>query len=64
MHASIVLLAIGIAGSSAYDSVTEGRLARGQSLDVGGYSLTYRSLGEREGANATEVRALLDVRRG
>jgi cytochrome c-type biogenesis protein CcmF len=64
VHASIVLLAIGIAGSSAYDSVTEGRLARGQSLDVGGYSLTYRSLGEHEGANATEVRALLDVRRG
>src|SRR6185312_13311409 len=30
VHASIVLLAIGIAGSSAYDSVTEGRLARGQ----------------------------------
>ena len=64
VHASIVLLAIGVAGSSAYDSVAEGRLARGQSLDVGGYSLTYRSLGEREGANATEVRALLDVRRG
>src|SRR6476646_1299425 len=64
VHAAVVLLAIGIAGSSAYESVTEGRLARGQSLDVGGYSLTYRSLGEREGANATEVRALLDVRRG
>jgi cytochrome c-type biogenesis protein CcmF len=64
VHASIVLLAIGIAGSSAYDSVTEGRLARGQSLAVGGYTLTYRSLGEREAANATEVRALLDVRRG
>ena len=52
------------AGSCAYDSVVEGRLARGDSLAVGGYTLTYRDLTEREGANATEVRAVLDVRRG
>jgi len=64
VHAAIVLLAIGIVGSSAYDSVTEGRLAKGQSLAVGGYKVTYRSLGEREGPNATEVRAVLGVRRG
>jgi cytochrome c-type biogenesis protein CcmF len=64
VHAAIVLLAIGVAGSSAYDSVTEGRLTRGQSLSVGGYTLTYRSLGERDGPNATEVRAVLGVRRG
>lgn len=64
VHAAIVLLAIGVAGSSAYDSVSEGRLARGDSLAVGGYTLTYRSLTEREGRNATEIRAHLDVRRG
>jgi cytochrome c-type biogenesis protein CcmF len=64
VHASIVLLAIGIVGSSAYDSVAEGRLARGESLTVGDYTLTYRALTERDGANATEIRALLDVRRG
>ena len=64
VHAAIVLLAIGVAGSSAYDSVVEGRLARGESLAVGGYTLTYRELTEREGANATEIRAVLDVRRG
>jgi cytochrome c-type biogenesis protein CcmF len=64
VHAAIVLLAIGVAGSSAYDSVTEGRLAKGQALSVGGYTLTYKSLGERAGPNATEVRAVLDVRRG
>jgi cytochrome c-type biogenesis protein CcmF len=63
VHASIVLLAIGIAGSSAYDSVVEGRLSRGESLSVGDYTLTYRSLTERDGANATEIRAVLDVRR-
>ena len=57
------LLAIGVAGSSAYDTVGEGRLARGESLAVGDYRLTYRALEEREAANATEVRAVLDVER-
>jgi cytochrome c-type biogenesis protein CcmF len=63
VHASVVLLAIGIAGSSAYDSVAEGRLARGESLEVGGYTLTYRGVSERQAANALEVRASLDVSR-
>ena len=64
VHAAIVLLAIGVAGSSAYDSVVEGRLARGDSLSVGGYTLTYNRLSERDGPNATEIRAHLGVRRG
>ncbi|HXH88673.1 MAG TPA: cytochrome c-type biogenesis CcmF C-terminal domain-containing protein [Gaiellaceae bacterium] len=64
VHAAIVLVAIGIAGSSAYDIVGEGKLARGESLAVGDYRLTYRALVERPAANATEVRAVLDVQRG
>ena len=64
VHAAIVLLAIGVAGSSAYDTVREGKLAPGQTLQVAGYALTFRGLEEREAANATEVRARLDVRRG
>jgi cytochrome c-type biogenesis protein CcmF len=64
VHAAIVLLAIGIAGSSAYDTVNEGRLARGETLAVGDYRLTYRGLEERAAANATEVRAVLGVERG
>jgi cytochrome c-type biogenesis protein CcmF len=64
VHAAIVLLAIGVAGSSAYDTVGEGRLVRGDSLPVGDYRLTYRGLEERAAANATEVRAVLDVERG
>jgi cytochrome c-type biogenesis protein CcmF len=64
VHASIVLLAIGVAGSSAFDSVAEAKLARGESLAIGGYTLVYRSLAERQSANATEIRATLDVRRG
>jgi cytochrome c-type biogenesis protein CcmF len=63
VHAAVVLLAIGIAGSSAYDVVAEQRLARGDALAVGDYRLTYERLEEREAANATEVRAHLRVER-
>src|SRR5262245_46131150 len=64
VHASIVLLAVGIAGSSAFDSVSEARLEQGQSMQVADYTLVYRSLSEREVSNATEIRATLGVRRG
>jgi cytochrome c-type biogenesis protein CcmF len=64
VHASIVLLAIGVAGSSAYDTTREQRLRPGSSLAVGDYNVKYRSLASREGTNATEVRAQLDVTRG
>ncbi|MDW8338251.1 MAG: heme lyase CcmF/NrfE family subunit [Thermoleophilia bacterium] len=64
VHASIVLLAIGITGSSAFDSVAEARLERGESMSIGAYTLTYRSLEERQTENATEQRAVLEVRRG
>ena len=63
VHAAVVLLAIGIAGASAYDSVAERKLAPDETIVVGDYRLTFRELQEREGANATEVRALLDVAR-
>ena len=64
VHAAVVLLAIGIAGSSAYQHITDKTLARGQSLSVGGYTLTYRALERSSNANATEVRAVIDIRRG
>ncbi|HMJ00342.1 MAG TPA: heme lyase CcmF/NrfE family subunit [Gaiellaceae bacterium] len=64
VHASIVLLAIGIVGSSAYDKVKEQKLSPGQTMAIGHYQLRYRELVKRNGPNATEWRALLDVRRG
>ncbi len=63
VHAAIVLLAIGIAGSSAYDTTHEAKLRPGQSMEIRGYTLTYRRLVERQAENAREVRALVDVRR-
>jgi cytochrome c-type biogenesis protein CcmF len=64
VHASIVLLAIGVAGSSAFDSVAEARLTRGEAMEIGDYRLVYRSLEESQSANATEIRAQLEVTRG
>ena len=63
VHAAVVLLAIGIAGSSAYQTTGEGRLAAGESLRVGDYTLALRNVETRAAANATEVRAVLDVSR-
>jgi cytochrome c-type biogenesis protein CcmF len=64
VHAAIVLFAIGVAGSSAFDSVAEAKLVKGESMHIGDYTLVYRSLSEHTGANATEIRATLGVRRG
>jgi cytochrome c-type biogenesis protein CcmF len=64
VHAAIVLVAIGIAGSSAFDTVAEARLTRGETMSIGDYRLTYASLDERLAANATEIRAKLRVARG
>jgi len=63
VHVAIVFLAIGIAGSSAYDSVVEGKVAKGQSLAVSGYKVTFTGLTERDTPHAAEVRAHLLVSR-
>jgi cytochrome c-type biogenesis protein CcmF len=64
VHASILLLAIGIAGSSAYQTVREQGLKPGQSMQVAGYQLTYESIGTRQEPNAQATRAVVDVSRG
>jgi cytochrome c-type biogenesis protein CcmF len=63
VHAAVVLLAIGIVGSSAYDTVAEQRLQRGDMMRVGDYELAYRGAIRRDGANALELRAVVDVRK-
>ncbi len=64
VHAAIVLLAVGIAGSSAYDSAAEGKLRPGQSLSSGGYTVTYRSVTREPKGNHVALRAQVDVYRG
>jgi len=64
VHAAIVLLAIGIVGSSAYDTTRQAKLRPGQSMEVRGYTLTYQRLTDRQGPNDRELRAIVAVRRG
>jgi cytochrome c-type biogenesis protein CcmF len=62
VHAAVVLLAIGIAGSSAYGSSVERRLVPGDTMRTHGYMLTLRGIRVTPTANATETRAVLDVK--
>jgi cytochrome c-type biogenesis protein CcmF len=64
VHVAIVMLAIGIVGSSSYQTIREGRLARGDSLLVRGYTLTYGGSFEQERANRLERRARIGVAEG
>ncbi|MGZ4352121.1 MAG: heme lyase CcmF/NrfE family subunit [Gaiellaceae bacterium] len=61
VHAAIVLLAIGVAGSSAYGRTVERKLSPGQTMSVRGYDITYRGLTQSKSANATETRAVLGL---
>jgi cytochrome c-type biogenesis protein CcmF len=64
VHAAILLLAIGIAGSSAYQTVRERGLQVGQGYEIAGYTLTYDALQTRQEANAVATRAVVEVTRG
>jgi cytochrome c-type biogenesis protein CcmF len=64
VHAAVLLFAIGVAGSSAYQTQREHGLRQGQSLEIAGYTLTYAQLGAKQEANARAVRARVEVSRG
>ena len=64
VHAAVVFLAIGIAGSSAYQTVREHRLKRGESMTVAGNSLVFRGFRFHRAANHEAIRAVVDVYRG
>jgi cytochrome c-type biogenesis protein CcmF len=62
VHAAVVLLAIGIAGSSAYGTTREVRLTPGQTAEVAGYTLTYKGIDPiRNDPNRTGGYAVLSV---
>jgi cytochrome c-type biogenesis protein CcmF len=61
VHAAVVLLAIGIAGSSAYQTVRERVLRPGQSMQAAGYTFTYTGLNGVKGSNYTGYRAAVAV---
>jgi cytochrome c-type biogenesis protein CcmF len=60
-HAAVVLLAIGIVGSSIYGVSAAGRLQPGHMISVGPYTLRYLDTTFRRGGNHDELRAQLAV---
>jgi cytochrome c-type biogenesis protein CcmF len=55
-HAAVVLLAIGVVGSSAYGSTVTKTLDPGDSTSTAGYSATYLGTTFEQGANHDELR--------
>jgi cytochrome c-type biogenesis protein CcmF len=64
VHAAVVLLAIGVAGSSAYQTVREARLHPGDSMSVAGNRLVFRGFEAKTESNHRAIRANVDVYRG
>ena len=61
VHFAIVMLAIGIAGSSAYATVKEQKLLLGQSMTVAGHTVTYTRLETSRSGTANQLRAVLTL---
>jgi cytochrome c-type biogenesis protein CcmF len=64
VHAAIVLLAVGIVGSSAYDAKRTATLRPGQSMTIRGYTLTPARPRYTTVPNIVEGRTPILVRRG
>jgi cytochrome c-type biogenesis protein CcmF len=70
VHAGIAVLFLGVAGSSAFLAQRDVRLSPGDTIDVGGYQVTYRKAtaklgGDNAGTGApVSLGAVLDVRKG
>jgi cytochrome c-type biogenesis protein CcmF len=61
VHAAVVLLAIGVAGSSAYGATKIQRFRPGDTMKIRGYTLTYLDSVQRHAANHDELRARIAV---
>jgi len=44
IHIAMMLMAVGILGIELFQTETQGTIAQGQSLNVGGYTITYKDL--------------------
>jgi cytochrome c-type biogenesis protein CcmF len=64
VHVAVVLLAIGVAGSSAYGATRIQQLRPGDSMRIRDYELTYLGSYQRRAANHREIRARIAVTRG
>ncbi len=64
IHLGVVLMAIGIIGIEMFQTETQGTLARGESLTLGRYTMTYQSLTQFDTNDGRNVaRAVVQVYR-
>ena len=61
VHLGIIIIAIGIIASQAYQVEKEVTLTAGQSAQIGGYTLAYQGLDDYRRASGEVVTATLDV---
>jgi len=61
VHLGIVLIAIGITGSSMYQDEVQVALAPGERIDVGGYTLSYKDFVSEELPDRQRFVAVVDV---
>ena len=63
VHFGVVLIFVGVLGSSVFQKETHGPLKPGESLSLGPYQLTLQNVEEKQIANAMQTRAAIDVAR-
>jgi cytochrome c-type biogenesis protein CcmF len=65
IHLGVVMMALGIIGIELFQTETQGTIARGQSLSLGGYSFTFRDLAVFDTPDGRNVaRAVINVKKG
>jgi cytochrome c-type biogenesis protein CcmF len=65
VHLGIVLMALGVIGIDLFQTETQGTLKKGQSLQLAGYTVTFRDLAVFDTEDGRNVaRAVVDVSKG
>jgi cytochrome c-type biogenesis protein CcmF len=64
VHAGMVVLFVGVLGSSVFQKEAHAPLRNGESLAIGPYTLTLKGVTETQKQNASLTTAVLDVKRG
>src|SRR6185503_235057 len=64
VHAGMVILFVGVLGSSVFQKEAHGPLRNGEALHLGPYTLTLRGVTEQQKENAIFTTAIVDVNRG
>lgn len=61
VHIGVLLITLGIIGNTFYQQEAQANLARGESVSVANYTLTYQKMDAITGPNYTEFSAVLDL---